>query len=194
MDNEFKQPKLYFGFSLYNLDLNKNARNILLTSLVIRCFNDSLSKYSYVFSQASLSCNVSFNSGGSSVDFYFGGYNQKLPVLVDTVLSKFCNINDVFTSEARFNDIFEMKKRDLKSQYKNKAYMHCKRLIRYLLVHNKVLLDELIGELDKITFKDVQEHYKTLFCNQYIEGLLFGKLKLKLISFFCFCIVNILAL
>ncbi|ETO03524.1 hypothetical protein RFI_33881, partial [Reticulomyxa filosa] len=90
MDEYFKQPKLGVKFKIISPHAANSCANQMLTTLLFLCFQDVMSELTYTFTEASLSSYAAFdNVSGINVDFF--GYNQKLPALVETVLSKLGN-------------------------------------------------------------------------------------------------------
>ena len=172
MDDDFKKPKLYYNFRIRNEILGATPKANILSELVMSYLNDSLSKQTYAFSEASLNFYAGYG-GRETLLFSFGGYNQKLPLLVDTVLNKFTNLE---FDPSRFEDVLESVRRQVMSSLKAKPYQHCDVLVDYMLLHNSFTIQQLVEAVESVTLDEVKAHYLKFLdnCEIYIEGLLYG--------------------
>merc|ERR1719229_2223605 len=85
MDDQFKRPKLCVSFRVYSPALNDSKLAMSLTDIVVRILNHLLSDSTYAFEEAALSFSASFN-GSNAINFKFSGFNEKLHLLVETVM------------------------------------------------------------------------------------------------------------
>jgi len=129
-----------------------------------------MSELTYVFSEAGLEASASFD-GVSGINVEFFGYNQKLPALVETVLSKLANLE---LTKEQFDVNMERYKREIQSLRKQKAHQQMTLFHNYLMNHRGYSLKELEETLDKITYEKLMEHYKKLFEQIFVEGLIYG--------------------
>ncbi|ETO32182.1 hypothetical protein RFI_04936 [Reticulomyxa filosa] len=204
MDQYFKQPKLGVKFKIFSPVAGDTCANRMKSSLLFTCFHNVMSEYTYVFTEAGLSSNVDFD-GVSGINVEFFGYNQKLPVLVDTVLSKLThfNLTKVWNKSSVKFKAFEKQKRSNKWLcliiifcYVNQLFVwlyvccyvnssnkrHCFFFFLLLLSHRNpqgFSLEEMEEEVNKITYEDLMAHYRQLFAQVFVEGLVYGNAEAK---------------
>ncbi|ETO29023.1 insulysin unit 3 (M16 family) [Reticulomyxa filosa] len=158
----------------------------MLTTLLFLCFQDVMSELTYTFTEASLSSYAAFdNVSGINVDFF--GYNQKLPALVETVLSKLGNFE---LSEDQFEVNLERYKRQIQSIRKTKGHQQVALFENYILYVHSIFclvdcvieysndraysLEDMEQEVEKVTYKGLLKHYQNLFEEIFVEGLIYG--------------------
>ena len=175
-DKTFKKPKLSVNIRLYSPLLNDETLNMSLTDLIILILNDELSDSTYAFEEASLSFNASFN-GSNAIQFSFGGYNQKLSLLIDTVLSKFKNLK---ISKEKYEINKEKYKRIITSMKKSQPYQHCDMIDTLFLCPKSVSLKDLENAYKEISYEKVLKQYERIFNKLYIESLISGNIDDKI--------------
>ena len=156
---------------LYSQEFNNNnkngdrALNISLTSSLMMIFNDTLSDLTYIFQGASLRYPASYK-GSTELIFKFSGYNQKLYLLFDTVLTKFRSL-EITT------DKYEIQK---ESFYRSIAYRHCSRIDSLFLEYDIVTINDYQDAFNKITYELIIEQYNKILYKLYVEALIYGNI------------------
>jgi insulysin len=90
MDSTFNVPKAYFVLLLRSPLLLGSPDNLIKTYLFVRLVEDKLQEIEYEAAEAGLSFDVSYESRGLLV--YINGYNDKLPSLLEIVITAIRNI------------------------------------------------------------------------------------------------------
>eukprot|EP01084_Bolivina_argentea_P304873 526609_1 len=175
MDETFKKPKLCVSIRLYSPFFNDSTLSICLTNLVILILNDELSDSTYVFEEASMSFDASFH-GGNAIQLAFGGYNQKLSKLMETVLAKF---SDLRISKDKYEINKEKYHRSIVSMRKSQPYLHCNLIDNLFLSPKTVYLHDLEAAEKDITYENVCAQYKKIFDKLYIESFIYGNISTR---------------
>ncbi|ETO22874.1 hypothetical protein RFI_14321 [Reticulomyxa filosa] len=90
MDQVFKQPKLSESDDEGGGGKKCICINKMKSALLLRCFEHAMRELTYVFSEAGLSWSIEMDNT-HGINAFFFGYNQTLPILIETVLSKFAD-------------------------------------------------------------------------------------------------------
>ena len=172
MDKYFKKPKLCVNVRLYSPNLNDEVLSQSLTDLIILILNDALSDSTYVFEEAALSYSASFN-GSSCVIFKFGGYNQKLSKLIETVFDTFKNLK---IDREQYENNKEKYNRMIVSMKKSQPYSHCDMIDSLFLTPKSVSLYDLEQAYKQISYENTCNHYAKIFDSLYVESLIYGNI------------------
>lgn len=130
---------------------------------------DDLNEETYDASTAGLSFSISGVNQGLSVSF--GGYNDKLPVLADKVMTR---IGSYQVDETRFNMLKESLSRALKNSQADQPY-------QVAGVNESLCLDdhawhslELLQALNGVSVSDVQNYANQFLKRGFVEMLVYG--------------------
>lgn len=145
--------------------------NCVKTRLYTDLLKDSLTEYAYDAEVAGLSYNIENQLEGMLLAM--GGYNDKLPVLLEKVIQKMRN----FQVDA---ERFRLLKDQLRRSYKNFSleppYQHALYYLSYLTQDKMWTNAEKLAELDYITAEDIQAFYPSILSQLHVEGLVHGNL------------------
>ncbi|KAJ0400789.1 hypothetical protein P43SY_004884 [Pythium insidiosum] len=145
-DEVFAMPRAYIAFLIHLPSVMGNAESLVHAELYARLVRDALNEYAYHASVAELSYSLRVKDT-AGLELSFGGFHDKLALLVDVVVSKlFSNAVD----STRFNPI----KEDLLRDYKNsliKPANKSKYLRLQLLERDTFSVDAAIIALEKVT-------------------------------------------
>ena len=123
-DTTWKVPKLNVSVKLETLQTLATPTGVALTDVFCSCLKEILSEFSYYADCAGLMYNVSLAMGG--LELTFGGYHDKLPVLVNKVLAEMKKMGGETPCP---NDCYlRMKEKVLRSYYNTRfsqPYSHC---------------------------------------------------------------------
>jgi len=109
-DLSFATPRAHLSFSLQLPPLMESAENVVLADLYAKIVRDALNEYAYHANVAELMYSLRIKESG--FELMFGGFNDKLHLLVEVVVSA------LFSTEikpARFDAL----KEDMLREYKN---------------------------------------------------------------------------
>ncbi|EJD53131.1 hypothetical protein AURDEDRAFT_110880 [Auricularia subglabra TFB-10046 SS5] len=170
-DDQFWVPKANVFLFIWSPMSAPTPRHVVKTRLFCELVTDALTEYSYDADLAGLRYNLSPDIYGIQVSV--SGYNDKLPVLLATVLEKVKTIKIV---PGRFADI----KQDLKQEWSNFKMSQPVELadyyLRFCLTERTWPPDERLDELETITLEEVQRHAEELLSRIQIEGLVHGNI------------------
>lgn len=132
---------------------------------------DSLNEYAYDAEIAGLEYSLAAHSLG--LDIEISGYNDKMSVLLEKVLTK---MRDLDISPSRFNVIKERTLRSYRNWDFAQPYYQVGEYARYLHAQQMWLNDEHLEELETVTMEEVQAFYPLILKQLYIESLVHGNL------------------
>lgn len=132
---------------------------------------DALEEYSYDAEIAGLDYSVSAHSTG--IEIAVSGYNDKLPVLLEKVLT---TMRDLEVKPARFEIIKERLLRGLKNWDFQQPYHQVGDFTRWLNSEKGYINDQILSELPHLTAKDVQDFYPQVLRQMHTETFVHGNL------------------
>ncbi|KAI8982604.1 Metalloenzyme, LuxS/M16 peptidase-like protein [Pilobolus umbonatus] len=145
--------------------------NCVKTRLYTDLLKDSLNEYAYDAEVAGLCYNIENQLEG--ILLAIGGYNDKLPVLLEKVIQK---MRDFQVDPERF----KLLKDQLRRSYKNFAleppYQHALYYLSYLTQDKMWTNAEKLAELEHITADDIQSFYPEILSQLHVEALVHGNL------------------
>ncbi|KAL5217065.1 hypothetical protein ABZP36_017749 [Zizania latifolia] len=170
MDMTFNVPRANTYFLISVKDGCICLENSVLTDLFVNLLKDELNEIIYQAYVAKLETSMSVV--GSNLELKLYGYNDKLPILLSSILAA----SQSFSPKS---DRFEVIKEDLERAYKNtnmKPMAHSTYL--RLQVLRKVFWDinEKLEVLMTLTFSDLVAFVPKLLSQLHIEGLCHGNL------------------
>ncbi|XP_017983641.1 PREDICTED: nardilysin-like [Theobroma cacao] len=170
LDSTFKLPRAntYFQINLKGAYLN--LKSCLLTELYIHLLKDELNEIIYQASVAKLETSVAMYSDKLGLKLY--GFNDKLPVLLCTVLA-------IANSFLPTNDRFKVIKENVERTLKNanmKPLRHSSYLRLQILCKSFYDVDEKLAFLKDLSLSDLKAFIPELRSQIHIEGLCHGNL------------------
>lgn len=170
-DDQFWVPKANVHIQLRTPITNITARVTLLSTLYRELVNDALVEYSY---DADISGLVyEFNNMNSGVQIIVSGYNDKLHVLLEKVLSFVRNIE---IKQDRFDIVRERTARALRNWDYGQPFHQVGTYSRLFQREKTVMYADILAELDGVTAQDVQEFYPQILAQCQIEVLAHGNI------------------
>ncbi|UTW47332.1 insulinase family protein [Bacterioplanoides sp. SCSIO 12839] len=148
---DFKQPKSHVRVLLQQPDIQNSARQRVLARLYTRTVNEALNTYSYPAAIAGLSYNLSVS--GQGLLLHIGGYQDKLPELLQRVLTEMqqAQLND--DEFIRYKNSLQ---RALENQLKGKPYQRSLEELKHWLYQPAFSPQQLLAELENVTRADVE--------------------------------------
>eukprot|EP00928_Gymnodinium_smaydae_P089186 TRINITY_DN73186_c0_g1_i1.p1 TRINITY_DN73186_c0_g1~~TRINITY_DN73186_c0_g1_i1.p1 ORF type:complete len:854 (-),score=78.13 TRINITY_DN73186_c0_g1_i1:25-2409(-) len=121
-DDEFLQPKARITFMIYTDYPSESVENWVCSEIWCRAVHESLMDYSYDALVAGVSYSLKLESG--AIKLVFGGFNDKLPVLMDAVIEKMRTMIEV--PENIFSIVSDSYGNEIKNQaFRSQPYMQC---------------------------------------------------------------------
>ncbi|KAJ2957690.1 hypothetical protein NQZ79_g6671 [Umbelopsis isabellina] len=168
-DDTFWLPKANVWILFRNPLAYATPSNCVKTRLYTDLLKDCLNEYSYDAEVAGLHYNIENQLEGMLLGI--GGYNDKLPVLLERVVSK---MKDFVVEPERFNLVKDQLSRSYKNFSLEPPYQHALYYLSYATQDKMWTHEEKLGELDAITAQDIQEFYPTLISHLHLEALAHG--------------------
>ncbi|KAJ5908683.1 Peptidase M16 core [Penicillium taxi] len=170
-DDRFWVPKGSLHVTLRNPVVWATPANLIKTKLYCELVRDSLDEYSYDAELAGLDYHLAANILG--LDISVGGYNDKMSVLLDKVLT---TMRGVSVSQDRFNIIKERLTRAFRNAEYQQPFYQVGDYTRYLLAERSWVNEQFIEELAHMEADDVINFYPQLLEQTHIEVLAHGNL------------------
>jgi insulysin len=145
--------------------------NCVKTRLYTDLLKDSLNEYAYDAEVAGLCYNIENQLEGMLLAI--GGYNDKLPVLLEKVIQK---MRDFQVDPERFKLLKDQLRRSYKNFSLEPPYQHALYYLSYLTQDKMWTNAEKLQELDHITADDIQAFYPTILSQLHVEALVHGNL------------------
>ncbi|MFC3679523.1 insulinase family protein [Bacterioplanoides pacificum] len=170
-EQDFEQPKAHVRVLLQQPEIQQSARARVLARLYTRTVNEALNTYSYPAHVAGLSYNLSVT--GEGVLLHIGGYQDKMPALLQRVLQE---MQQIELSEDAFKRYKNSLQRGLENQLKGKPYQRTMEELKHWLFEPSFSAPDLLAELQDVSREDVLT-FAQQFRNQVAHELyLHGKL------------------
>ncbi|KXN92195.1 Insulin-degrading enzyme [Leucoagaricus sp. SymC.cos] len=168
-DDKFWIPKAYVMVDVRSPTSYVNARAAVLTRLYTDLVNDALTEFAYDADLAGLSYHFSNTTTGLYI--YAGGYNDKLVVLVKTVMQK---ARELRAKSDRLAVMKEQVAREWRNFFLGQSYTISDYLGRYLLSERQWTIEEELKELPSITVEEIDTHAEKLFSEVHLRMLVVG--------------------
>lgn len=168
-EHEFALPKAQAIIQLQQEQIQQSARQRVLAHLYVRAVNEKLNAFSYPATLAGL--NYKLAAGNRGVDLAVGGYQDKLPVLLERILQE---MQQFALDEEHFKRYLASIQRQLENQLKNKPYERALAELTQWLYQPSFHETELLAELQNVRLEEVhdfaQEFAKQVSSQIYIHG------------------------
>jgi len=171
IDDTFWVPKANLFINCRNTLPNATAENSLKARLYTDMVRDALEEYSYDAELAGLDYSVSSHSIG--LEIMVSGYNDKLPVLLEKLLTV---MKDLEVKPERFHIIKERLMRGLKNWDYQQPYNQVGDFTRWLNSEKGYINEQILAELPQLTAPDIQEFYPHLLRQMHIELMAHGNI------------------
>jgi insulysin len=170
-DDQFWVPKANVHIYLRTPITNVTPRVVLMSTLYCELVNDALVEYSY---DADISGLVyEFTNHVSGISITVSGYNDKLHVLLEKVLT---SVRDIEIKQDRFDIIHERVTRSLRNWDYGQPFHQVGTYSRVFKNEKSSLNEDLAREIDGVTAEDVRQFYPQILAQGQIEVLAHGNL------------------
>lgn len=170
-DDRFFLPKANVALLLRTPAVNHSPRTAVLSRLLVELVKDALCEYSYDADVAGLHYSVDSQMDG--VDIIVGGYNDKLPKLLQSVLDSFTQLQ---VDTKRFEIIKDQVRRNYQNFDLEEPFQHAAYYASYLLTEQMWTQHEKLQVIDSIQAADVQEYRAELCQALFIDMLVHGNI------------------
>lgn len=170
-DDRFWVPKGTLHVTLRNPQVWAMPANLMKTKFYCELVRDSLDEYSYDAELAGLDYHLSATILG--MDVSVGGYNDKMSVLLEKVLTTMRNL---VVNQDRFDIIKERLTRAFRNAEYQQPFYQVGDYTRYLLSERSWINEQYIEELEHIQADDIIKFFPQLLEQTHIEVLAHGNL------------------
>ncbi|KAF9882582.1 Insulinase (Peptidase M16) [Aspergillus nanangensis] len=170
-DDRFRVPKASYYVTLRNPLVWATPANFIKSEFYCELVKDRLVEYSHNAKLAGLYYTLSANIFG--LDVSFGGYNDKIDVLLVKVLT---SMRDLTVDPDRFHIIKERLAREYKNVEYEQPFDQVSNYTRYLTVEKTWLNYQCAVELQHIEPEDISCFFPQLLRQNHIEVLAHGNL------------------
>ncbi|CAO3593944.1 unnamed protein product [Absidia cylindrospora] len=170
-DDTFWVPRANVWILFRNPLAYATPSNCVKTRLFTDILEDALNEYAYDAEVAGLCYNIENQLDGMLLAV--GGYNDKLALLLETVIRKMC---DIKIDKERFTLIKDQLRRSYKNFALEPPYQHALYYLSYFTQDKMWTTEEKLKELDAITAEDIQAFYPTILANLHLEALVHGNM------------------
>ncbi|ORZ23957.1 Metalloenzyme, LuxS/M16 peptidase-like protein [Absidia repens] len=170
-DDTFWVPRANVWILFRNPLAYATPSNCVKTRLFTDILEDALNEYAYDAEVAGLCYNIENQLDGMLLAV--GGYNDKLALLLETVIRKMC---DIKIDKERFTLLKDQLRRSYKNFALEPPYQHALYYLSYFTQDKMWTTEEKLKELDAITAEDIQAFYPTILANLHLEALVHGNM------------------
>lgn len=187
-DDVFKQPKAQITFKIYTPFPGDSPENWIYAELWCLAVQEGLLEYAYDAQTAGLSYNLSLNEGVISLSL--GGFNDKLPVLLDAVTEKMRTMVEV--PEVLFSIVADSYGIGIKNQaFRSQPYMQCSMRFNELTTKGIAFPAYRKCEIFKsLKREDLNNMASKLFAKTHVEVLSNGNLQPEEVQALAAALVN----
>ncbi|KOS19222.1 putative zinc protease mug138 [Escovopsis weberi] len=173
-DDLFWVPRANVIVSLKCPLIYATAENSVKARLFSELIRDALEEYSYDAELAGLQYSVTLDNRGMFLDI--SGYNDKLPVLLERVVT---TLRDIEIKDSRFDIVKERLSRGYENWQLQSSYQQVGDYMAWLNAERDFLVEELTLELSGITADAVRQFHKEMLRQMYIEMFAHGNMYKK---------------
>lgn len=171
-DDQFWAPKAHVRLIMRSSYAYATPRHAVLTRLFVDLVEDSLSEITYDASLAGLHYSIENKKDGISLSVR--GYNDKLPVLLGTVVD---HLRAIDIREERLKVFLEQLERTYKNFYLEQPSNMSQYYLGAALTERIWSPAEKLAELQHITLTVVEQHKSDLLSKLHFEVLITGNVK-----------------
>lgn len=165
-EHDFQLPKTQLIVQLLQQPVQSSAKQRVLAQLYARSVNEALNTFSYPASLAGLNYRLTATNRG--LDLALGGYQDKLPVLLEQILQEMHNVS---LDAEQFERYRASLQRSLENQLKNKPYERALTELNLWLYEPSFSEQQLLAELNSLSLDEVK-HYAQSFAQQVSTQML----------------------
>ena len=170
-DDRFWVPKAIVEVTLRNPLVWATPANYVKSRLYCDLVRDALNEYSYDAELAGLDYSLSSSMFG--LDVSVGGYNDKMSVLLEKVLT---SMRDLVINPDRFQIIKERMSRSYRNAEYQQPFYQVGEHTRYLTAEKTWVNEHFAAELEHIEADDVSAFFREILQQTHIEVLAHGNL------------------
>jgi insulysin len=170
-DNHYLLPKAMTMLEIVSPVPYSSPHTVNCLSLSLSLISDHLNEYTYDAELAGL--NFSLDSSHHGLALKVGGYNDKLPVLLDKLLETILSFK---INPERFAILREVYERSLKNQAANQPYTHALYYSTYALSEVQWSFEEKLAVFDELTQPALEAFLKEFLGHLFVECLFYGNL------------------
>lgn len=170
-DDRFFLPKANVALLLRTPAVNHSPRSAVLSRLFVELVKDALCEYSYDADVAGLHYNLDSQVDG--VDIIVGGYNDKLPRLLQSILD---SLTQLQVDPKRFEIIKDQVRRNYQNFDLEEPFQHAAYYASYLLTERMWTQHEKLKVIDEVQVADVQAYIPQLCGALFIDMLVHGNM------------------
>ena len=170
-DDRFWVPKATVHVTLRNPLVWATPANLVKSKFYCELVRDALVEYSYDAELAGLEYHLSASTFG--LDISVGGYNDKMAVLLDKVLT---SMRDLVVSPDRFHVVKERLSRSYKNSEYQQPFYQVGDFTRYLTAEKAWINEQYTAELEHIGPEDISCFFPQIIRQNHIEVLAHGNL------------------
>ncbi|KZF20164.1 LuxS/MPP-like metallohydrolase [Xylona heveae TC161] len=170
-DDQFWVPKANVFITLRTPLAYTTPECAVKTKLFCELVRDSLAEYSYDAEIAGLEYSLSSNSIG--IDIEVSGYNDKIPVLLEKVLT---SMRDLEVKPDRFHIIQERLLRGFRNVEYHQPFQRVGEFSRWLNSEKSWINEQYLAELPHLTPEDIRTFFPNLLRQVHVEALVHGNL------------------
>ena len=174
-EQEFRLPKASVVINFQNSDVANHAKDRIIAQLFSHSVNELISSYTYPAYVAGL--NYQLQATARGLELTLSGYHDKLPVLLQTIITTMASLNSDNISEEAFDRYKVQLKRRLENQLKAKPYERTISELRRWLRNPSFDQVTLINALDTVTLSDILAFNDRLTHNVYIDAYVHGTIE-----------------
>lgn len=170
-EHEFRLPKSRIILQLQQSAVQNSAKERVLSQVYVRAIKETLNTYSYPASLAGLHYNLT--ASGRGIELALGGYQHKLPVLLDRILEQMQHLE---LSEEEFDRYQASLERQYKNQLKNKPYERTLAELRQWLFVPSFNEEELLTALSQIDRQQVIDYAENFASKLAVQSFVYGSI------------------
>lgn len=170
-EHEFRLPKTRILLQLQQGAVQHSAKQRVISQLYVHATKEALNTYSYPASLAGL--DYSLTASGRGIELSLGGYQHKIPVLLDRILEQMQHLE---LSADEFDRYQASLERKLKNQLKNKPYERTLSELRQWLFVPSFSEETLLAALQEVKAQDVIDYADNLGKQLAVESLVHGSI------------------
>ena len=168
-DDRFFLPKATVALLLRTPEVNSSPRNAVLSRMLVELVKDSLCEYSYDADVAGLHYDIDSHLDG--IDIVLGGYNDKLPHLLESVLNALTKLQ---VDPKRFAIVHDQVRRNYENFDLEEPYQHAVYYSTYLLTERMWTQHEKLRVVNDVSPHEMQEYIGKVFSRMHIDMLVQG--------------------
>ncbi|THH18538.1 hypothetical protein EUX98_g8939 [Antrodiella citrinella] len=168
-DDQYWVPRAHVKVDIRSPLAYTTPRHAVLTRLLTDLLEDDLAEVTYDAQLAGLKLSVTTHRGGIVVSV--SGYNDKLSVLLDTVLGR---LKTLVVKSDRLDVMKEQLEREFENFYIRQPSILSEHYMSCALTPVVWTPEDKLHELSYVTVEDVERHKNELLSRIYIEALITG--------------------